>query len=165
MTVSQTDLDTAIGKLRSEMTGDPTFDVEHRTQREAAAENMVVKRKEVLREVLALDGARLAEIGECNTALIAFRESLKRVKELTADEARLWGKLGDVPCCLQQGDINATIGGAMVEELSTIPNFRGGFGPIRFSGSTRYKVGSNWRDKETQRIQPFKRLLEAKHGR
>jgi hypothetical protein len=165
MAVSQNDLETAIGKLRSEMTGDPTFDVEHRTQREAAAENMVVKRKEVLKEVLVLDDARLAEIGECNTALIQLVNALRRAKELTADEAQLWGKLGDVPCCLQQGDLNATIGGAMVEELSTIPNFRGGFGPIRFSGSTRYKVGSDWKEKETPRIQPFKRLLEAKHGR
>jgi hypothetical protein len=134
--------------------------------RQVAEANRMAVRKENYRQVAALDDKRLKAIGEANKALVKFRDALQVVKETAATEAKLWGKIGDVPVVLQQGNILATLGGCVVVELGKIPDCRGGFGPIRFSGSCGlYEAGSDWQAKETERIQPFLKLLEAKNGR
>lgn len=162
--VSQADLDAALDKLRSEMTGCNPVTDHALMQRQVEGANRAVARRETCKKVLAEDDKRLKAIGEANKALVAFRDALRNVKEIAATEARLWGSLGDVPVILQQGNIDATLGGCVVVELGEIPSYMGGFGPIRFSGSCGlYEAGSDWKAKETARIQPFKKLLEANY--
>jgi hypothetical protein len=165
--VTQDELDAALDKLKGEMTGcSPIVSDENLLRRQVEEANRGVARREVCKKVFAEDAKRLKAIGEANKALVAFRDALRNVKEIAAAEAKLWGSIGEVPVILQQGNILATLGGCVVVELGEIPDCRGGFGPIRFSGSCGlYQVGSDWKDKETKRIQPFKKLLEAKNGR
>jgi hypothetical protein len=165
--VTQTELDAALVKLKSEITGcSPMPPDESLAVRQVAEANRMAVRKENFKQVAALDDKRLKAIGEANKALVAFRDALQVVKKTAQTEAKVWSKLGDVPVVLQQGDILATLGGCVVVELGEIPDCRGGFGPIRFSGSCGlYAAGSDWKAKETKRIQPFMKLLEAKNGR
>ena len=164
--ITQDTLEAALDKLKGELTGCSPVSNENLLRRQAEAECRKVARQAACKEVFVLDAKRLKAIGDANKALVAFRDAMRNIKAIAATEAKLWGSIGKVPVILQQGNIDATLGGCVVVELGEIPGYRGGFGPIRFSGSCGlYQAGIDWQDKETKRIQPFRKLLEAKNGR